>query len=264
MHGSLTIMTVEVQAHKPQGTFLDEEYVYTQVIAGRWDFRMADRRYLLGPSDLVLMPPYLLHTVRPHAGSRFVLYVSRFTLNDPLPELAQAPLAVTVPAAIRDEARTIFDRLLAEWQGDEPHRGLMLQALLHQILALYLRHSGAARPFEANNTRAWKNIADAVAFIQARHDDRNLAIADIAAAAGLSPAHFSRLFKACIGLSPWQYLCRYRIERAKELLMNGKRSCSDVALATGHVDLAAFSRAFRRVEGRPPTRWLDTTVFPGR
>lgn len=264
MHGSLSIKTVEIQAHKPKGTFLDGEYVYTQVIAGRWDFRMADRRYLIGPGDLVLMPPYLLHTVRPHAGSRFVLDVCLFTLHDPLPELAQAPLVVSVPGPVREEAAGLFTRLLGEWQGAEPHRGLMLQALLYQILALYLRHSGAEHGFEANHTRAWKNIADAVAFIQARHQERDLAIDGIARAADLSPAHFSRLFKACIGLSPWQYLCRYRIERAKELLMNGKRSCSYVAAATGHVDLAGFSRAFRRIEGRSPTRWLDATVFPGR
>lgn len=264
MHGSLAITRVEIQAHKPKGTFLDEEHVFTQVIAGCWDFRMADRRYLIGPGDLVLLPPYLLHTVRPHAGSRFVLNVCLFVLHDPLPGLAQAPLVVSVPSRERADLARLFTRLLGEWTGTAPQRGLMLQALLHQILALYLRHSGTQPAYEANNTRAWKNIADAVAYIQEQHHRSGLSIDGMAEAAGLSPAHFSRLFKACIGMSPYQYLCRYRIERAKELLMNGKRSCSAVALATGHVDVTGFSRVFRRLEGIPPTRWLDTTVFPAQ
>ncbi|HBE36619.1 MAG TPA: hypothetical protein DD990_36360 [Cyanobacteria bacterium UBA11368] len=53
----------------------------------------------------------------------------------------------------------------------------------------------------------------------------------MAAIAQLSPYHFSRAFKQSTGISPHQYVIQCRVERAKQLLRQGKMSISEIAIA---------------------------------
>ena len=263
MIAASAIQRVVVYTHRQQGTFLDEEYVFHQVIAGTWEFRMAERCYRARPGDLILLPPYLLHTVVPEQETPLALNVCHFVLHQSVPELSQAPLVVSVPRSGRAEVARCFAILRREWLAQSPQRHLLLPALLFQILGLYLRHSHTEPAYEVMPKRWWESIQSAVAFLQKHQHESGLGIDAAANAAGLSRAHFSRQFKAQMGMSPYQYLCRYRMERAKELLMNRHLGCAEVATATGHRDVAAFSRAFRRLERMSPTQWLASTAFPG-
>ncbi|HTU75322.1 MAG TPA: helix-turn-helix transcriptional regulator, partial [Trebonia sp.] len=70
---------------------------------------------------------------------------------------------------------------------------------------------------------------------------RSLDIAAIARAALMSPAHFSRQFRAAYGETPYSYLMTRRIERAKALLRQGDQSVTEVCLAVGCTSLGSFS-----------------------
>ena len=80
-------------------------------------------------------------------------------------------------------------------------------------------------------------------------------IADLAAVAGLSPSRFRELFAAHFGANPRDYGRRARIRRAKELLVASPLSIGEVARRTGFADVHAFSKAFRSVEGLPPSEY---------
>ena len=77
----------------------------------------------------------------------------------------------------------------------------------------------------------------------------------MAAQAGLSPSHFSRLFKQTIGKSPYQFLMAYRIEQAKKMLDNPHKLMMDIALCCGFSDQAHFSRVFKKIEGVTPKKY---------
>jgi transcriptional regulator GlxA family with amidase domain len=82
---------------------------------------------------------------------------------------------------------------------------------------------------------------------------RPLDVAELARAALMSTAHFSRQFRAAYGETPYAYLMTRRIERAKALLRSGDLSVTEVCLAVGCTSLGSFSARFTQVVGKTPT-----------
>jgi AraC-like DNA-binding protein len=82
-----------------------------------------------------------------------------------------------------------------------------------------------------------------------------LCVADLAAAAGLSPAHFSRRFKQAFGESPHQYLLTRRLERAAALLRTTDWTVAAVCIAVGWESVGSFTTSFRRMFGLTPQNY---------
>jgi AraC-like DNA-binding protein len=80
-------------------------------------------------------------------------------------------------------------------------------------------------------------------------------IGAIAREASLSPLYFIRQFKAVFGESPHQYRIRARLERARQLLVLGELSVTEVCVEVGFSSLGSFSALFSRRCGESPTRY---------
>jgi signal transduction histidine kinase/DNA-binding LacI/PurR family transcriptional regulator/AraC-like DNA-binding protein len=72
---------------------------------------------------------------------------------------------------------------------------------------------------------------------------------------GVSEDYLTRCFRQELGLTPMAYLTRYRLSRAKELLVSGHKSVTEVAMAVGFLDTKYFSRVFRREVGVSPAAY---------
>ena len=75
---------------------------------------------------------------------------------------------------------------------------------------------------------------------------------DIAAAVGVSENYLSQIFCKEMTLSPWDYLNRFRIQRAKELLVQSDETITQIATRVGFNDSGYFSRVFRKHTGQSP------------
>lgn len=82
-----------------------------------------------------------------------------------------------------------------------------------------------------------------------------LAVADIAHVAHMSPAHFTRRFRAAYGETPHAYLMTRRVERAQTLLRTTSISVTDACLAVGCTSLGSFSASFTRIVGATPSAY---------
>jgi AraC-like DNA-binding protein len=87
-----------------------------------------------------------------------------------------------------------------------------------------------------------------------------LSMDDLAAAAGLSRAHFSREFRRAFGESPHVYLLTRRLERAAALLQTTDRSVADICFSVGLQSVGSFTTSFTRTYGASPTAYR--TAFP--
>jgi AraC-like DNA-binding protein len=82
-----------------------------------------------------------------------------------------------------------------------------------------------------------------------------LTVDDLAAAAGLSKAHFSREFRRAFGESPYAYLLTRRLERAATMLRTTDRSVADICLSVGLQSIGSFTTSFSRTFGVSPTAY---------
>jgi AraC-like DNA-binding protein len=98
-----------------------------------------------------------------------------------------------------------------------------------------------------------KDLADARYF-------EPLGVDDLAAAAGLSRAHFSREFRSAFGDSPHAYLLTRRLERAAALLRTTDRSVADICFSVGLQSVGSFTTSFSRSFGKSPTAYR--AAFP--
>ena len=87
-----------------------------------------------------------------------------------------------------------------------------------------------------------------------------LTVDDLAAAAGLSRAHFSREFRRAFGEPPHAYLLTRRLERAAALLRGTDRSVADVCLSVGLTSIGSFTTSFSRMYGVSPMAYRES--FP--
>ncbi|HEY4280987.1 MAG TPA: helix-turn-helix transcriptional regulator [Conexibacter sp.] len=93
-----------------------------------------------------------------------------------------------------------------------------------------------------------KDLADARYF-------EPLGVEDLARAAGLSRAHFSREFRRAFGDPPHAYLLTRRLERAAALLRTTDRTVADICLAVGLQSVGSFTTSFTRTYGTSPTAY---------
>ena len=88
-----------------------------------------------------------------------------------------------------------------------------------------------------------------------QHYAQPLSRAEIARAIGVSGNYLSQIFHQELGISPWEYLNRYRIKKAKDLLEHTDKSVTAIAFEVGFNDPAYFNRVFRKIVGRSPGQY---------
>jgi AraC family transcriptional regulator len=120
--------------------------------------------------------------------------------------------------------------------------------LLHRYSESVLNtkpHTDSVRPIDHQRLSRVMEFVDT-------HISENFTVADMAAVACMSPAHFARSFKARTGQSPHQLVSRKRLELAERMLLDPYLPMSEIALSTGFSSQSNFSRAFRNVTGMSP------------
>ena len=99
-----------------------------------------------------------------------------------------------------------------------------------------------------------RHLLRAKDLMDAQYAER-LTVADVAKAAGLGRAHFSREFKRAFGESPHVYLLTRRLERAASMLRFTDRSVAEICMSVGLESVGSFTTSFTRTYGLTPTAY---------
>ncbi len=151
-------------------------------------------------------------------------------------------------AGIHSDCVTLFDRIIRELQLC----GLYCQetASSHAQALIYLLSRGMKEKSGAKYA-ASPEIQQLVERIH-RHPEESLPITDYARRANMSVSNFIRRFRAHTGLPPQQYITRFRMSHAKELLTSSQLPVTDIARIVGYDNPLYFSRMFKKETGVSP------------
>ena len=94
-----------------------------------------------------------------------------------------------------------------------------------------------------------------------RHNiDTKLTLADLSELVQLSSAYLSRVFKETTGYSVIEFFNKLKVDKAKELIIEGDKKVKEVAQILGFTDEFYFSRIFKKIEGISPSEFQRRNV----
>jgi len=196
-------------------------------------FGMDDPERVISYSYLIFEPSYLADLALSNGIGGPLDFIPTFATPDPF--LHEIASAVASAPRIKDPAGNLFIESLLN---------AACARIMHTYAEVRYRLSGPPRLTDDQLRRGIDYIYD--------HIGEGLDLGSISRAAGLSAFHFARLFKAATGDSPFQFVTRKRMERAKELLRKTRLPVSDIAERVGYQQPGHFSARFRSVLGCSP------------
>ncbi len=178
--------------------------------------------------------------------------------------LGDAPAPEDSPRSIRllhvpmHERRNIESSLLAIEAERENRRTGWETVLRVRLAAFLLRYSRLyadqwdSRTISADDYYGY--VYRILAYVDT-HYSENITMNDLSAVTGLSPDYMTRKFKSALHMTPSEYVRKFRIARAMELLCTTELSVAAVAERTGFSDVSLFSRVFKQAVGLPPASY---------
>ncbi len=212
--------------------------------------------------EIVVTPAGVESGWRWHATSKVIV----ITLDpDKLERFAQNELGVLLTGQQLEDVPQFIDEdivqagvMLKDALQSDVGSAVMFESLSRVFLTKLIQRYGLERDEDREFSKSftaqhYQRVLDFVA----RNFGRAITVEDMAAEAGISTYHFSRLFKRTIGRSPYQFVMAYRVERSKPMLTDRSRPMIDIALACGFSDQAHFSRVFKQIQGVTPKAWRN-------
>jgi AraC-like DNA-binding protein len=149
----------------------------------------------------------------------------------------------------------IFKKAVYSWNAKQPGYEFITKTFLQQLLiAIYQNITKQSRNY--STTLKVEKI------IQYLHQNINntVTLTELSEMVQLSSTYLSRAFKETTGYSVIEFFNKMKIDKAKELIIEGNKRVKEVALALGFTDEFYFSRIFKRIEGISPSEYYSKNV----
>lgn len=192
-------------------------------------------------------------------ASTLTVRLSDSALEEAAEAAPPASDGVPVDSAAQDaRLSSLLYALERERMHGYPAGRLFVDGIEQALAAILVRYEGIARRASQvyKGGLAPYRMKRVMEFIQA-HIEEEITLNELARDVGLSPSHFSSLFRKTAGTTPHQFVLHCRIQHAKSLLAQSGHSILDVALASGFRTHQHFSRMFHRLVGVPPRAYRD-------
>lgn len=150
-----------------------------------------------------------------------------------------------------------FYEQLSEAAASKGSAGLKLQSLLYQFLSALVEAAPADASEAASTRKQDAYVHRGMDFIHT-HYGEDISVAQLASILGLDRKYLSAIFKEAVGVPPQRYLLRYRMDKASELLADGRYTIGEVARSVGYRDALLFSRMFKKAKGVSPQQYKDS------
>lgn len=133
-------------------------------------------------------------------------------------------------------------------------RELRLQGLLIMFLSELIEEAGKNVIISSNYKELY--IKKSLQFVETNYSSK-ISISEMAKSVGLNKNYFSTFFRENIGVTPQQYIIKYRINKACELMSNEGLTIGDISRSVGYDDTLGFSKIFKKEKGMSPKKYRE-------
>lgn len=157
--------------------------------------------------------------------------------------------------------RSLMSTFVSESKGQQIGYQAILESLATEITVNLIRSlPGNLDPYRFDKKVPYHSkVQLALEYIEANFD-QEFSLAELAALCDASAYHLIRLFKQHTGLTPHSYITRFRIDRARKMLMRKDLSITEVCFSSGFTSPSHFSAVFRQITGMSPSGFRKLTM----
>lgn len=244
--------------HTPLEIIMPLENIYT--------VECCERTIVLKEQDIIFICPGCLHTLYAPEHGRRIIFQPDISILREMKDIETilsilSPVIVITPQDhpdIHPQIRNLLLEIKEEYLKNSPlSEAAIYSRLLSMLVLLGRNYTEKEKRFDVANTKQqeytekFMSICD---YISA-HCTEDLTLDSVAALAGFSKFHFTRLFKQFTNVSFYKYLNQKRIATAEKLLANPDYTVTDVALNSGFSSLSSFIRMFKIIKDCTPTEF---------
>lgn len=194
--------------------------------------------------NLHIAPYYLYTNFQSALNSNYIkILASNFPLNS-------NKINDTLPEEQIREIQNLFLHARRELENQKSDYNVIANNYISTILVLISRPYENQRVSKKENQN-YKNLLSAVKYIDS-HYKENFSLDTLARQVAYSRCYFSSVFKKCMGMSVWDYVCIKRIEEALTLIKTTDRNILDIALACGFNNTVNFYKIFKKYTNVSP------------
>lgn len=219
----------------------------------------SDRRELIDQPSVLFYPRPQSHAFETCDDSGLALLCASVNLGSPLsnPLVEALPDKIIVPLAKLTGIESLLSVMFAEAFDAHCGRQVALDHLISYFLVLLLRHLIDSDIYQLG-LLAGLSDAKLSRALTATHDDPShpWTLERLADTAGMSRARFADHFRQTVGMTPMEYVARWRMGVSQSLLKQGY-SIKQVAPKVGYRSAAALTRVFTQRIGMPPSEWAQ-------
>ncbi len=241
------------------GPALRDHYLIHYISSGRGIYVCNRQTYELQEGDLFLIAPSQLVNYRADANDPWTYSWVGFNGTDARRLVTMAGFHKQKPVIHTTDTEQTSRLLLqiAEASGNTAAADARMAGCLYMFLAHLIQMNGLQTA--ENSHQAY--LSNALRFIQYNYSS-DIGVNDIARYVGISRSQLYRAFRQDYGLSPHDYLQKYRINEACSLLRNPHLSIAEVAGSVGFNDPLYFSRVFKSIKNCTPSEYQRAKCTP--
>jgi AraC-like DNA-binding protein len=230
------------------------------LIDGEGTLTLDETPYALGGSHILLVAPGVKHGLV--ADSRVRTLDIKFRVHDRA--LARLLRGITPPyRSANAGVRVLFERIWQEGTRREPWHRQMCAVYLLELLLLVRRSCETLTTVKAlpgAEMEATDGVTAAVTSFVREHVAEPLTVRKLAGELGCSERSIRHHFHDTLGISPLQYVTRFRIDQAMDLIRDLDCPLKEAASNVGFRNVHHFTRVFHRVTGMSPGAWREAHV----
>lgn len=243
------------------------DYEFHFFTEGQGAFLLNKSRYRIEGNRLFLTRPREFHSILPEALEKPISYYAILfepSAADGRGGADAEALALMNSAgptgnrviSIEARERFLVEELYHLVRSGSPHNGRAAEYLILSMMYRWFGRNPTEEGLSAPKSEKNEHVERALALMEKSVRDK-LGTDDMADALGVSEEHFIRLFRKALGMSPFQYFTRIKIEAASAVLVDTRLSVGEVAEHFGFENPFHFSRVFRKCTGLSPIRYRN-------